>query len=268
MTDREPRAVRLDLAHLFPAGLRELTARLAADPSGASNARALDNAFLAITEELPFGTAFTFVEQYGGALVQDIRPARGHGDEQSSRGQVELHPHTDDAFLDPAARPEYLALLGVSNPGRVPTEVIRVDDLLERLDPVTVEGLRAPDFFFPAPRSFDPVRAAVPSRPIVENEPGEPAKIALAPNVRAADNAGEEAKRCLRSLKVALREVPRSSFALGAGEILLVSNSRCLHGRPPVATGRWLKRIYLRGDFRRLEPAAGVGRIYEATKAI
>jgi hypothetical protein len=268
MTDSEPHTMRLDLAHLFPADLRELTGRVAADPSGAANARALDGAFLAIMEELPFGTAFTFVEQYGGALVQDIRPARGHGDEQSSRGQVELYPHTDDAFLDPEARPEYLALLGVSNPERVPTEVIRVDDLLERLDPATVEGLRAPDFFFPAPQSFDQVRAAVPSRPIVESEPGELAKLALAPNVRTADDTGEESKRCLTSLKAALREVPRASFALGAGEILLVSNTRCLHGRPPVAIGRWLKRIYLRRDFRRLELAAGVGRVYEATKVI
>jgi L-asparagine oxygenase len=268
MTAGEPHAVNLDLAHLFPAGLRELAGCVATDPSAAAYARALDDAFLAILEELPFGTAFTFAEQYGGALVQDIKPASGHEDEQSSRGQVELRPHTDDGFLDPAARPEYLALLGVSNPEGVPTEVIRVDDLLERLDPTTVEGLRAPDFFFPAPQSFDAVRATVPPRPIVESEPGAPTRVALAPDVRIADGTNEQAGRCLTRLEEALREVPRVSFALGAGEILLVSNSRCLHGRPPVANGRWLKRIYLRRDFRRLEPAAGMGRIYEVAKAI
>jgi L-asparagine oxygenase len=260
-----------DLAHLFPADLTILSRRVA---SGDTNAEALLHAaFLRTFEALPFGSPFTFREQYGGALVHDIRPSAGHEREESSRGRVTLPFHTDDGFLDPGNRPEHLALLGIFNPERVPTNVVRIESVLELLSAETIAMLREPLFTLACPDSFEAplgITENVPARPIIWTGPGGRPEASFAPDTRPIDGAGEEVDSHLRQFAAAVGQASRISIVLEPGEILVFSNSRCLHGRPPVEADRWMKRLYLRGDLRQLDRVAATAEpfVYEAARAV
>lgn len=261
----------IDLAHLFPADLPMLSRQVASGDAKAE--KRLHAAFLGTLEALPFGHPFTFREQYGGALVHDIRPALGHEGEESSRGRVTLPFHTDDGFLDPGARPEHLALLGITNPNRVPTNVVRIEDVLELLSAETIAGLREPLFTLACPDSFEApqgITGNVPARPIVWFGPAGRPEASFAPDTRPIDGVGQEVDSLLQLFTAAVRQAPRTSIVLEPGEILVFSNSRCLHGRPPVEAERWMKRLYLRSDLRQLDRVAATAEpfVYEAAKAV
>jgi L-asparagine oxygenase len=260
-----------DLAHLFPADLPQLVRRAANGAPGAEED--LHAAFLHTFEALPFGLPFTFREQYGGALVHDVRPAAGHETEESSRGRVMLPFHTDDGFLDPGARPEHLALLGIANPERVPTNVVRLESVLELLPTETITILREPLFTLACPDSFEAPRGItekVPARPILWTGAGGRPETSFAPDTRPIDGADDEAGTHLKLFAAAVDRAPRISIVLEPGEILVFSNSRCLHGRPPVEAERWMKRLYLREDLCHLDRIAATTEpsVYEAAKAV
>jgi hypothetical protein len=210
---------------------------------------------------LPFGTPFTFVEQYEGALVHDVRPAPGHEAERSSRGRVELSIHTDDAFLLADARPEFMALLGVCNPSAVPTQLVQVDDVLELLSPDTIAGLREPSYTFARPASFtiNGQVAARPARPILQARADGLDEVSLATQTTVAEAAEPEAARHLEAFRAAVGRAPRRDIVLAPGDVLVFSNARCLHGRPALEAERWLKRLYLRRDRATLDRLAATG---------
>jgi L-asparagine oxygenase len=260
-----------DLAHLFPADLPQLAGRLARGETGAE--QELHEAFLRTFEALPFGRPFTFREQYGGAIVHDVRPAAGHEAEESSRGRVTLPFHTDDGFLDPGARPEHLALLGITNPEQVPTNVVRIESVLELLPAETIEVLRSPLFTLACPDSFEApqgITENVPARPILwTGKDGRP-EVSFAPDTRPIDGAPDEAGAHMERFAAAVSDATRTTVVLEPGEILVFSNSRCLHGRPPVEAERWMKRLYLRGDLGFLDFVAATDEpsVYEAARAV
>jgi L-asparagine oxygenase len=266
--------VGLDHVHLYSGELGRIIKRTLRSNRDSGASREIGEVFLALLGDLPLGSPFTFREQYEGAMVQDIRPAKSHESEASSRGRVRLDLHTDDVFLDPSSRPEYIALLGVRNSDRIPTELVRLDDVLRGLDSETVEALNRAQFSFGCPPSFDVEdRATLRTRPrpILRSgaeggfEVGLPAST-TEPTETAAPDAGKH----LQCLKAAVASAPRRTFTLNAGEILIFSNSRCLHGRPPVVgSGRWLKRVYLREDLTTLEETAATDApsVYEAVRA-
>ena len=86
----------------------------------------------------------------------------------------------------------------------------------------------------------------------------------------AAEEADGEAERRLVLLWQAVHRAPCTSIALSPGELLVVSNSRCLHGRPQVAAERWMKRVYMREDLSTLDCLAATGSpgVYAAANAL
>jgi hypothetical protein len=269
--------MELELAVLFAPDVASLAARAVAGRADAAAAAELDAAIVRVLDDLPFGAPFTFAEQYGGAVVHDVRPREGHETEQSSRGRVKLELHTDDAFLGALARPRHLALIGVSNPDRVPTLIARLDDLLELLDSRTVDALSQPWFHFPCPQSFDlamDVVAGLQPKSVLSAGSDGRLQISLAPDTAvaalAAEEDEEEAERHLELLWRAVDRAPCTSVALSPGELLVVSNSRCLHGRPPVSAERWIKRVYMREDLSALDCLAATGSpgVYAAANAL
>jgi hypothetical protein len=266
--------VRLDHVHLHSGELGRIVSRSLGGKGGSDPSSRIEEVFLALLGNLSLGQPFTFREQYGGAMVQDIRPAKNHESEASSRGRVRLALHTDDVFLDPPARPEYIALLGVRNLDQIPTELVRLDDVLRVLDPETVEALRRSQFSFACPPSFDVDHRATlrtRPRPILRGDTDNGFEVGLpASTTEPTDTAEPSASKHLQHLEAAIDKAPRRSFTLDAGDVLIFSNSRCLHGRPPVVgPGRWLKRVYLREDLAALEESAATDnpRVYDAVRA-
>lgn len=266
--------VGLDHVHLYSAELGRIIERSLRSRGESGAAKEIEENFLGLLDEFPFGRPFTFREQYGGAMVQDIRPAEAHESEASSRGRVPLALHTDDVFLDPPSRPEYIALLGIRNPDRIPTELVRLDDALRALPSATLEALTRSQFSFGCPPSFDVdnrVNLRTRPRPILRGGPEGGFEVGLpASTTEPADAAEPTAREHLELLEAAIAAAPRRVFTLDAGEILVFSNSRCLHGRPAVSgPQRWLKRVYLRADMTTLESTAATDapNVYEAVRA-
>jgi hypothetical protein len=255
------RQVDLDHAYLFCTELRDLARRLSASPTDEAIEQELNEAFLGTLGSMPLGSPFTFIEQYAGTLVHNVRPAIGHEAERSSRGRAELDIHTDDSFLDVRARAEHLAFGGVQNAEGVPTYVVHIDDVLELLDADTIAALSQPSFSFACPASFDldTHHALMPPSSILRAAADGRIEVSFATRTGVADPGDVDSAHHLERFRSAIGAAPRSIFKLGAGAILIVSNSRCLHGRPPVLADRWLKRVYLRRDFGLLDRAAATG---------
>jgi hypothetical protein len=269
MRDRASSLVSVEQIHLRSAELSRLVARASEAPREAE----IDTAFLSVFNDLSLGKPFTFVEQHGGELVQDIRPVTRHEDEHSSRGRVHLAFHTDDAFLEQFARPERIALLGVSNPSRISTCILPLDDLLEVLDQQTIDILCQPVFSFTCPASFEVDGRSTlrsPPKPILHTAPDGRMEVAYAARAPTPISEDDEVAHHLTLFTRALKLAPAAQVTLDAGEILILSNSRCLHGRPPVPGERWLKRVYLRSDLTDLDHVAAtkLPGVYAVTKAI
>lgn len=263
--------MRIDHLQLYSDELARVT-RDALPDSGTRGAE-IDEAFLQILDALSLGRPFTFLEQHGGEIVQNIRPVRRHEAERSSRGRLALDLHTDDAFLPGTARVEYIALCGVSNPARVPTQMVRLRDVCERLQRETIEALSQPVFSFGCPQSYDiDDRETIWTlpQPILKAAEGGAMEVSLpSTEVRVGAEAASDVAQHLARFKAALANAPRRQVELDAGEIVVISNSRCLHGRPPVEAERWLKRVYLRRDLSALDEAAGTEApgVYSAAEA-
>lgn len=268
------RVVGLDYVHLHSGELGRIIERSLQSKGGSDASVEIEEAFLSLLGGFSLGRPFTFREQYGGAMVQNIRPAKTHESEASSRGRVRLDLHTDDVFLDPPSRPEYIALLGVRNPDRTPTELVRLDDVLQELNSETLEALSRSQFSFGCPPSFDVdnrVDLRTRPRPVLRAGAEGGFEVGLpASTTEPIEKAEPNASKHLQRLKAAITAAPRRAFTLDAGEILIFSNSRCLHGRPPVASPeRWLKRVYLREDLTTLDGTAATDspNVYEAVRA-
>lgn len=261
----------IDHVHLFSASLARATHPIGGEQTCEEST--IDAAFLEELAALPFGWPFTFAEQHGGDLVQNVRPVDTREDERSSRGRVTLRLHTDDAFLHPLVRVEYIALCGVSNPQRVPTEIVHVDDVCAALEPATVAALSRPVFSFGCPESYDiDGRESLWSAPRSILDTGENGELEVAlpsTDVRVDLELTAEIDTHIEALEAALAAAPRRQVSLEAGEILVISNRRCLHGRPAIEAERWLKRVYLSRDLSGLESVAstGVPSVYAAVKA-
>jgi L-asparagine oxygenase len=264
--------VNLDHLHLYSSNLAQITRRALEDPHRVSD-REIDEAFLEILSRLSLGSPFTFAEQHAGRIVQDIRPMETHEAERSSRGRIALDLHTDDAFLPREVRVEYLALCGIFNPTQIPTQVVRIEDVCERVQPETIEALAQPMFSFGCPQSYDIEKREeiwASPQPILKYRENGTVEVALpSTEVKVTEGAEPKAAHHLRLFKSALADAPHRQFELGAGEIIVISNSRCLHGRPAVEGERWLKRVYLRQDLTALNETAATETpgVYAAARA-
>jgi Taurine catabolism dioxygenase TauD, TfdA family len=264
--------VELDVLRFTTSEMTSLVARWNASDSDPGLEATIGAGFLATLAEAGVGLPYTFSEQHGGRLVHDIRPHSGRELTISSQGRVPFDFHTDDAFLVAAARPERLALLGLRNPSRVPTVVVGLGDILDRLAPTTVATLQRPDYQFRCPDSFAISRHAPFSswpRPILRRSSSFRDEIALATRIRVTASRSPDAEGHLEQLRIAIREARRTEILLAPGEILVVSNSRCVHGRGAIRGDRWLKRAYLRDDLEVLEAVASTDEpsVYSAMTA-
>jgi hypothetical protein len=200
------------------------------------------------------GRVFTYKQQCFGDIVQNLIPRLGHEEENSNAGRKAFGWHSDDARLDVRFRVDNLGLFGVDNRGGVPTRLLAIDDVITRLDRRTRSRLARPDYTQAVPQSYridQPEDLRSPGRPVlVEARDGYHIRYTSYATRPAHGNAAAEA--ALQALHDAVHAATPREIVLGAGDMLVFSNSRFLHSRGAVGGQRWIKRVYLKRDLREL----------------
>ncbi|MFJ4192145.1 guanitoxin biosynthesis L-enduracididine beta-hydroxylase GntD [Kitasatospora sp. NPDC089509] len=234
-----------------------------------------DEIFLLLCASL-LGEPIAWATQQDGYLVHDVLPVAGHEDEQIGTGSNQtIFWHVEDAFHP--YRGDYVGLLCLRNPDRVPTTFLGVQDLVISAEDRRV--LAEPRFYMLPDNSHLQMLDSGPGRtlpgqaellhqaherlkrmrddaapvPVLFGSPTDP-YLCLDPYFMDLDRLDPEARGALQRLS---DEIDRKlgGAALAPGEIVFVDNYRAVHGRSSFAarfdgTDRWLKRVNVARDLR------------------
>jgi L-asparagine oxygenase len=203
------------------------------------------------------GTVFAWSDQQNGAVVHDIVPSAGEENSLlSSSSTHEMSLHTEDAFFP--ERADFVLLLCLRNPPRAPTFIADVHDVA--LTEEFGRLVRSDRYFFRPDDShsgdgpelnsngFPVVRADVrrqeQARPLIRGIDPHLQIRFDSDYVDARDRASSDA---LAALNRALQQA-RMEIVLQPGELLIIDNNRCVHGRGGFQASldgrdRWLKRL-------------------------
>ena len=204
------------------------------------------------------GDVFAWADQQGGAVVHDIVPAAGEENSMlSSSSTKEMSLHTEDAFF--AERADLILLLCLRNPSHAPTYIADIRDVA--LSQELARLVRSPRYRFVPDDSHDGSgpRADPGGFPVVppaaqrESKPsvlisGDDADPSIRFDGDYIDTPGDDAaSKAVKALDRALHAV-HMKVVLRPGELLIVDNNRCVHGRGGFRAShngndRWLKRV-------------------------
>jgi Fe(II)/alpha-ketoglutarate-dependent arginine beta-hydroxylase len=217
-----------------------------------------------------FGVPYCFASQQRGQMVLDVFPVRGYeGDQLGSSSTATLDWHNEDAFHP--QRAHYSALLCVRNPQRVGTRCLFAGDL--DLPAQVVKELSQPQFrivpddshgyaYNVATTGLHP--GAIGAFSEIEEMASEGTRIpVLQPNSSGPlicvdfaympqDLHSPRARAALAVLREAIEQAAQS-VVLEPGDMLILDNRRCVHGRESFAarfdgTDRWLRRLNIGSD--------------------
>jgi alpha-ketoglutarate-dependent taurine dioxygenase len=170
---------------------------------------------------------------------------------QSSEGSdTPLGFHTESSFAE--TRPDFL-LLACRREGQVqiPTLVLDVHELLDRISSVAASALTRPIFSVRSPASFGEPSFLSTDTHVIDLMAGEAGlRLDLEGLLESKDEAG----------KAALAELFASIVSAGTpvllseGDILVIDNRRAAHARPAFKAifdgqQRWLQRCLVRAEF-------------------
>ena len=193
------------------------------------------------------GEPVGYLPEHGGSIVQNLVPTKADiGRQTSTSSGVDLAFHTETAFHPHG--PRYLLLLCLRGDRAAATTLASVADLLPGLRPETVETLRRPLFRTAVDESFGgrPGVPYGPARPVLGGTDDRPwlcwdeeLTIGETPEARAAHDE-----------LIAVGGERRRELVLTDGALLVVDNTRCVHGRRPFearfdGTDRWLQRSFV-----------------------
>jgi len=220
------------------------------------------------------GDVIAWSTQQDGAVVHDIAPIKSHEREQLGSGSAEeLTWHTEDAFHP--SRGDYLGMMCMRNPDRVPTTFAAVD--VSALDQRTLRLLFEPHYTIRPDESHlrknrvDPIAGKLLeiAHSQIEMMNEKPEKISVlfgspeAPYCRLDPYfmdppENPEARDALECL-VRLIESQLEEIVLEPGELCFIDNFKAVHGRRPFkarfnGTDRWLKRVNILRDLRGSRP--------------
>jgi Fe(II)/alpha-ketoglutarate-dependent arginine beta-hydroxylase len=220
------------------------------------------------------GDVIAWATQQDGAVVHDIVPIQGHEKEQLGSGsEEELTWHTEDAFHP--FRGDYLGMMCLRNPDRVPTTFAPVD--VSGLDAMTLDLLFQPHYTIRPDHSHlhknrvspaDETLEAAHER--IEEMVTRPEKIPVlfgspdSPYCRLdpyfMDPPENPSAREALDRLIQLVNSRIENLMLEAGEMCFIDNFKAVHGRRPFKArfdgrDRWLKRINITRDLRRSRSA-------------
>ena len=200
---------------------------------------------LAVASRL--GEPVGYRPEHGGSLVQNLVPTRADiGRQTSTSSGVDLAFHTETAFHPHG--PRHLLLLCLRGDPTAVTTLASIHDLLPALDAATIVALRRPEFHTAVDESFggQPAVPYGPARPVLGGTEEQPW---LCWDEVLTSGVTPEADAALAALGLAVVERKRE-IVLAAGDLLVVDNTRCVHGRRPFdarfdGTDRWLQRTFV-----------------------
>lgn len=201
--------------------------------------------------------ARSFKDEMGGRLFHMVMPAQNDlKSKLRSTKALNFHTEVVNGFfreenpeIGAPIAPEKFALACLRNPHSVPTTVLPLAEVLARLSTDSKRVLQQPSFVAKSQSSFD--------RDIVIHE--VPALVRLNSGALALRYSSSKlAANCpasaaaLSELQMVIGSFDSSwSIALEPGDILILNNQQCLHGRGEVASSsqfdgadRWLLRLY------------------------
>lgn len=233
---------------------------------GTATGKDATSEFVLLTVARALGQPVGYLPEHGGSLVQDLVPTASAATRQTSTSSsVELEFHTETAFHP--FRPRYLLLLCLRGDPAATTLLCDVAEVLELLPDDVRRVLHEPRFVTGVDESFTDgaeVPPLAPS-PILSGNPSRPTLVFDADLMRGTD---PDAQRAVDTLSSLTRE-HRLGLRLERGDLLVVDNDRCIHGRSAFAarfdgTDRWLQRSFVVGD---LGPSAAErrGRVITTT---
>ncbi|NML84299.1 TauD/TfdA family dioxygenase [Polaromonas sp.] len=175
---------------------------------------------------------------------------RGHTDAVS----FPFNGETDASNSRIAPSPDLVTLVGLRNPRAVPTTVMVLDEALDKLSPEDVHELKQGQFSIGSQTTFlegmsdilGDVHTAIDEPVLKDAAFGTIVRFSHS-NVFSTESGGA-AETAAENFAKACGEVAKP-VAIEPGDVLLVSNRRCLHGRGEVGDdigghSRWLLRTY------------------------
>lgn len=199
----------------------------------------------------------SFVDEMGGRLFHMVMPAQ-NSEKSLARSTKALNFHTEVvngyfAEEQPAPgspiAPDVFALACLRNPHRVPTTVLPLAAVLRRLDAATVIELMRPAYHASSQSSFD--------RQITINHvpclvPLHSGHIGMRFSHSRLEGSDPGSCAALDRLRLVMLSFDAShAVVLAPGDVLVLNNRLCLHGRSEVGSSsrfdgndRWLLRLY------------------------
>lgn len=223
--------------------------RTPAHPTAAtSKDRTSELVLLAVARSL--GEPVGYRPEHGGAIVQNLLPVAGAETTQTSTSSaVDLEFHTETAFHP--HRPHHLLLACLRGDDAAGTYLCSIRSVLGSLTREERAVLAEPRFRTRVDASFGgtPDTPLGPPVSVLSGDPDAPTLLFDADLMVGTD---PEADAALHRLHAAATEV-RRSVVLTPGDLLVVDNHACIHGRSSFAarydgTDRWLQRAFVVDD--------------------
>jgi hypothetical protein len=210
------------------------------------NGYSLAEDFLICTVASLLGEVFGWQEEQNGSIVHDIVPLKHHENAQTSTGSSQvIHWHTDEAFHQYAS--DYLALACIKNPSQVATTYCSVNSL-DLSDPI-FDTLFEPRFIFKKVDSHKSDMREGSTKSVLYGSRNKPFIRIDYYFMESIDlKASQSLNKLIEHINSSLHKV-----ILKPGDILLLDNALCIHGRDPFSANydgndRWLKRVNITRD--------------------
>ena len=238
------------LLHDMPVGDLPTTPARPTDPTVKDHT----SEFTLLTVARRLGHPVGYLPEHGGEIVQNLVPTRDGADHQTSTSSaVTLDMHTETAFHP--FLPRYLVLLCLRGDPLAATTWVSIEQLAPALPARLCEVLRTPRFRCGVDESFGSTGAvATAPAPVIWGTDERPCWTFDADLMVGIDDEADEALDELRRVIPAFE----SSVVLESGDLLVLDNTKVVHGRTPFrprfdGSDRWLQRTFVVAD---LAPSA------------
>ena len=242
----EVRPVGALLVRGVPTGELPTTPNHPGDPTG----KDLLSEFILLAVARTLGEPVGYRPEHGGDLVQNLLPTHeGAMQQTSTSSAVELEFHTETAFHP--HRPRHLLLSCLKGDPEAATLLCSIREVLDELSPETRRALGEPRFRTRVDESFG-ASADAPPGELMAVLSGDPRRPTLIFDAELMSGDDPDAVAALDELRRVTRD-RRIAVVLEAGDLLVVDNHVCIHGRTAFTarhdgSDRWLQRSFVVED--------------------